>query len=294
MFPAQAAEDIWGGNSEALISAGYYPVGKVERLDGAWRLSGKWGWVSGCDFADWFLFGALVPDDEAGMVHNFFLVPRSETEIEDNWYVMGLSGTGSKNVSVKEAIVPEHRVLALPKVNGGAEARGNTETRPLYRLGHISSVPFGFAAVALGIAESLLEIVTAQIAGREAMGHRLAELQSMQLNIAEAAAEIDCARLLMTRDTTEAMAAMRDRRPLTMLERARNRRDMTYMTRLCKSAANRLGDMTGAGGVFDGHPAQRKYRDLQTAVRHIALSWDVAGTTCGEVMFGLEPTSPFI
>ena len=71
MFPAQAAEDIWGGNSEALISAGYYPVGKVERLDGAWRLSGKWGWVSGCDFADWFLFGALVPDDEAGMVHNF-------------------------------------------------------------------------------------------------------------------------------------------------------------------------------------------------------------------------------
>lgn len=292
MFPAEATDDIWGDDPQALISAGYFPAGKVERLDGGWRLAGKWGWVSGCDFADWFLFGAFLPGDDGALDHNFFLVPRSDIEIEDNWHVMGLCGTGSKNVAVRETVVPDHRVLSLAKVNGGAEARGNAETRPLYRLGHVASVPFAMSAVALGIAESLLEIMTAQIAGREAMGQRLAALQSMQLSISEAAAEIDCARLLMARDTAEAMAAMRDGRPMTILERARNRRDMTYMARLCKSATNRLSDMAGASGVFDGHPAQRKFRDLQTAVRHIALSWEIAATTCGEVMFGLEPNSP--
>jgi hypothetical protein len=52
--------------------------------------------------------------------------------------------------------------------------------------------------------------------------------------------------------------------------------------------------MAGASGIFDSHITQRKYRDLQAAVRHIALSWDIAGATNGEVMFGLEPSSPFI
>ena len=179
-------------------------------------------------------------------------------------------------------------------MNGGSVARGNTEVRPLYRLGHVATVPFVFAGVALGIAESLLTIITEQISGRQSMGQNLAELQSMQLHIAESSAEIDCARLLMMRDTSEAMEAMRANRPLTMLERGRNRRDMAYSGRLCKSAVDRLHDMAGASGIFDGHAAQRKFRDLQAAVRHIALSWDLAGTSCGEILFGLEPSSPLI
>lgn len=294
MFADPMNDDIWADNPEAIVSAGYHPMGKVESADGGWRLSGKWGWVSGCDFADWFLLGAFVPYEDGSLTHNFLVVPRSEVEIEDNWHVMGLNGTGSKNVIVDGAFVPKHRTLSLPEVNGGAAARSHDETRPLYRLGHVSAVPFVFVAVALGIAESLLAIVTDQIANREAMGRKLAELQSMQLNIAECAAEIDCARLLMTRDTTEAMAAMRDSRSLTLLERGRNRRDMAYATRLCKTATNRLHEMTGASGIFDSNITQRKFRDLQAASRHIGLSWELAGTNCGEVMLGIEPSSPFV
>ena len=294
LFSEEATDEVWGKNPEAFISAGYHPMGKVERTNNGWQLSGKWGWVSGCDFADWYLFGAFVPDDNAGMVHNFFLVPRDDIEIEDNWHVMGLCGTGSKNVIIKESIVPNYRVKSMPEVNGGSIARGNMETRPLYRLGHVSTVPFVFASVALGIAESLLTIMTEQISRRQSMGQNLAELQSMQLHIAEVSAEIDCARLLMMRDTSDAMSAMRDGRSLSMLERGRNRRDQAYTGRLCKSAVDRLHNMAGASGIFDSHTSQRKFRDLQAAVRHIGLSWDLAGTTCGEIMFGLEPSSPLI
>jgi alkylation response protein AidB-like acyl-CoA dehydrogenase len=294
MFDEQAAKEVWEATPEAAISAGYFPVGKAERVDGGWQLSGKWGWVSGCDYADWFLFGAFLPGKDGGPVHHFFLVPRSEIEIEDNWHVLGLRGTGSKNVIVAGAFVPEHRVLSFPEAKGGAEARGNQESRALYRLGHVSSVPFVFAAVALGVTESLLSIMTEQISNRQAMGQNLRELQSMQLHIAESAAELDCARLLMMRDTSEAMAAMRERRPLTMLERGRNRRDMAYLGQLCKSAGNRLHEMAGASGIFDSHITQRKYRDLQAATRHITLSWDIAGTTYGEIRYGLEPSSPLV
>ncbi|MEK9660687.1 MAG: ATP-binding cassette domain-containing protein [Alphaproteobacteria bacterium] len=200
------------------------------------------------------------------------------------------AGRLARNIEMR----PDHRVLSLQMANGGAEARGSSESRPLYRLGHVSAVPFVFVSVALGIAESLLAIMTEQIANRNSMGRNLAELQSMQLHIAECAVEVDCARLLMTRDTAEAMAAMRENRPLTMLKRVRNRRDMAYAARLCKSAGNRLHDMAGASGIFDNNITQQKFRDLQAATRHIGLSWDIAGTNCGEVMFGRDPSSPFV
>ena len=297
MFADQVGEDIWGSNPIAIISAGYPPMGRVERAAGGWRLSGKWGWVSGCDYAEWFIFGALMPDDQdeqAGMVHSFFLVPRSDIEIEDNWHVMGLRGTGSKNVIVRESIVPDHRVVSSPLVNGGEAARGKGETRPLYRLGHVSAVPIVFNSVALGIAESLLDAIRVQIAGRESHGAKLATLPTMQINIADSAAEIDCARLLLMRDSAGAMAAMRQGRSLTLDERARNRRDNAYIGRLCKSAVDRLHGMAGSSAILDGHVAQRKFRDLHAAVSHISMSWDIAGTTFGEVAYGLDPTSPLI
>ena len=294
MFGDAMNADVWGENPAARISAGYHPVGKAEPMDGGCNLSGKWGWVSGCDFADWFLLGAMVPDETHGVVPNFFAVPRNEVEIEDNWHVMGLNGTGSKNVTMAGAFVPQHRMLSLPLANEGAAARGREETRPLYRLGHVSAVPYVFVAVLLGLAESFLELMAEQLSTREAMGVRLAALQSMQLNIAETAAEVDCARLLMTRDTTEAMAAMADGRALTMDERGRNRRNMAYAARLCKAAVNRLHDMTGASGIFDGNITQRKFRDTQAASRHIGLSWELAATDAGSIMLGQEPKSPFV
>ena len=294
MFNPQAAEDVWGGDPEAVISAGYHPSGTAERVDGGWRLSGKWGWASGCDHADWLLLGAIAPVEEFGPVHNLFLVPRRDLEIEDNWHVMGLQGTGSKNILVEESIVPDHRVLPLPLLNGGEAVRGYGETRPLYRLPHVTSIPFFFNAVGLGIAESMLDLVTDQIKGRETMGVKLATVATLQTAIADAAAELDCARLLIMRDTSGAMAAMREGRALTIQEKARNRRDQAYAGRLCKSAAGKLHGLAGGGAIFLGHAIERKFRDVHAVVNHFIQSWEIAGTTYGEVTFGLEPTSPFI
>ena len=288
MFPGEAAEDVWGEDPEAVISAGLRPTGRVERVAGGWRLSGEWGWVSGCDFADWFLLAAMAPVGRTGATHTFFLVPRRDAKIEDNWHVMGLRGTGSKNLAVAERFVPDHRTLQRPLANGGAEARGNRETRPLYRVPHVTAVPFFFNGVGLGIAESMFDALA------DRGGESVELARAPTLGVAEAAAEIDCARLLIERDTSETMAAMRAGRSLSMREKARNRRDQSYAGRLCRSAAERLQGMEGAGAIFDDHAAQRKFRDMRAVTGHYVQSWDIAGTTFGEVAFGLEPTSPHI
>ncbi|NQV55299.1 MAG: acyl-CoA dehydrogenase family protein [Rhodospirillales bacterium] len=293
LFLNEAGEDIWGQTPEAVISAGYHPTGTAERAGDGWRISGQWQFVSGCDYAEWFILGSFIPAANGEDIHGLFLVPRSEIEIEDNWQVMGLQGTGSKNITVAGCIVPEHRVLTMPEANGGAEirdsSRGETEARPLYRLPHLPSGPFLFTATGLGIAESLLETSIAQIAAAEAKGKKIADYPTMQMHIAEAAAEIDCARLIVMRDTQASMAAMAEPRPLSVMERARNRRDQAYACRLCRNAVDRLFEAAGARGIFDGHYAQRKFRDMCAVASHISQNWDRSGTEYGEAAFKRYP-----
>jgi len=294
-FDPRAADDVWARSPDAVVSAGYLPSGTVERAEDGWRLAGTWGFASGCDYADWILLGSMLPVAPGHPVPHLCLVPRREVAIDDNWHVMGLAGTGSKNIVVKGAVVPDYRTLPLPVANEGATGPITPGVPPLYRLPHVSTVPFMFEATALGSVESLYDLMTDSVAKRSGTaGVRLAEVQSMQLHFAEAAAEIDCARLLLTRDLREAMAAMREGRPLTIKEKARNRRDQAYVSRLCRRAADGLFAASGSRGMFDDSVAQRKFRDVCSISTHISAAWDIAGATYGRVAFGLDPASIFI
>jgi 3-hydroxy-9,10-secoandrosta-1,3,5(10)-triene-9,17-dione monooxygenase len=293
-FDDAAGNDVWGANPNALISAGFLPSGTAERAAGGWRIAGKWGFASGCDYADWLLVGSPLTDANGQPMPSLCLVPRREVQIEDNWRVMGLAGTGSKNLVIESAVVPDYRILPLAKVGGGAFGGGRADVPPLYRLPHFPAVPFLFLATGLGIAESLLEITIKSAHRPTVRGPILAEAQSMQLHIAEAAAEIDCARTLVMRDCAEAMAAMREGRPLTLQERARNRRDQGYAGKLCRSAVERLFGTTGAHGIFLDNAAQRKLRDMYAVSGHISGNWDLGGTAYGRVALGLDPATMFI
>lgn len=292
MFDPRAAEDIWGDNPDALVSAGFAPSGQVERGDGGWQLSGTWGWSSGCDHADWVMVVTMLPmPDGSGQAASFCLVPRDKVRIDDNWLVMGMAGTGSKNLVIEEAFVPDHRTFSMAMTSNDSAGRLREKRPPLFCLPRSAAVPFMLAAPSLGIAESLLAM---HIESLEVSTPHIRELPTMQMHVAEAAAEIDCARYLMLRDCREAMTAMREGRTLSMLERAQGRRDQAYMVVLCRRAVDRLFTSAGGSGIFLDNEMQRKFRDMHALSGHIALNWDVAGTTFGRVAFGLDPATPLI
>ena len=111
MFDARAQQDVWGKDSSILISSSYMPVGKVKHVDGGYRLSGRWGFSSGSKHCEWVFLGAVIPPKSEGDAPDYrtFLVPRSDYKIIDNWDVSGLEGTGSHDIVVEDAWVPEHR-----------------------------------------------------------------------------------------------------------------------------------------------------------------------------------------
>ena len=111
LFDARAQQDVWGEDDSTIVSSSYQPVGKVERVDGGFRLSGRWGFSSGCDHCAWMFLGALIPPLEPGGPPEMrtFLLPRSDYQIVHDWTVFGLQATGSHGIIVDRAFVPEHR-----------------------------------------------------------------------------------------------------------------------------------------------------------------------------------------
>lgn len=296
MFPGQAQEDVWRDTPAALASSGLAPSGKVARVSGGYQIEGRWSFSSGCDHADWVFVQSMAPgsDDQSAPTPMYFLLPRSQFRIIDNWHVVGLCGTGSKDIEIDSVFVPEHRTARIADINESCSPGASFNDGPLFKLPRAGTVPFTLGAPAIGAAQSLYDAFVEMMRSRGSRGFALAEQATIQVRVAEAAAEIDAARLLVERDCRASMAAIRANGKLTLDERARNRRDMAYAVKLCRQAAERLFSATGGAGLYTNTEMQRLYRDVLAISHHYINSWDISATTFGRIALGLKPIHPAI
>jgi alkylation response protein AidB-like acyl-CoA dehydrogenase len=296
MYPDQAQNDVWGKDPSALAASSFHPGGKVSREAGGYRLAGTWSFCSGCDNVQWMIIAGFLgmtgtpPHPDIKM----FLVPMSDCEIEDNWHVIGLRGTGSKNVKVKNAFVPEHRVLDFFESREARTPGRQANPGPLYRLHAWANFPICLASPAVGIAwgayDRFVEYVKtrANIAGR-----KVAEFNTVQMRVAEAASMVDAAELLLRRDARESYEAALSGKGMDMALRARNRRDHGYAAVLACQATEKLLRACGAQGLFDDSEIQQCYRDVYATGSHIGTNWDMSGSIFGMATLGLPVTEAF-
>src|SRR5215467_12056 len=198
LFPLQAQEDVWHEDSSLQISSSLAPTGTGERVDGGFLLHGRWSFSSGCDFCQWAVLGGTVPptqEDEPPDVRSF-LVPRSDYVIDDNWHVMGLCGTGSKDIVVENAFVPEYRTHSYLDAFNLNHPGTAVNDAPLYRLPFGVVFANGITAPAIGAAQGALDAFREQSLKRINVRDqsRVTEDPFMQFRLAEAAAAIGAAR----------------------------------------------------------------------------------------------------
>ncbi|MBM3486348.1 MAG: flavin-dependent monooxygenase [Alphaproteobacteria bacterium] len=295
MFPEAAQADVWGTDRGAIVGGSFAPTGRAEPVDGGWRLSGRWGFASGCDNTDWTFFGVLIDGARGAKEMAMALVPHGAYAVVDTWHVLGLAGTGSKDLVLDGVFVPAHRVMPVALAQSGAPPGAAVNPDPLYRLPFLSLIAACLTGPGIGIAAGALDDFIAMNAERTTRGaalggqKRMAEFPTVQLRVAEAAALIDAARLLLLRDCRETVEAMRDGRAPDVATRLRNRRDHAYASRLAVQAVDRLFEAAGGAGLFDGGPLQRAWRDVHAVTMHISLNWDAIGTLYGRALLGLDP-----
>ncbi len=297
-WPEEAQDQIWKSSPRALIGSSFvFPAGRAEAIAGGYRLSGRWPFSSGIDACAWVMLAAnLAAAKDQEPEPRFFLVPRRDCTLIDNWHAMGLAGTGSKDVAVDGITVPEH--LTLPAAHGKGGAHPGTAANPgeLYRLAWYALFGFVNGATALGIARGAAEEFTAATRARiaTASGRHIADFATMQLRIAEAATLVDAAETLMLKDCDEAMTIAASGRPAADEEKVRWRRDGAFAVRMSVRAVDILFAGAGGSAIVETHPLQRALRDAHAAQGHIGLNWDVNGTMYGRVALGLDPDFPLL
>ena len=111
ILPPQAQEDVWGKDDSAQLSTSIAPTGTVERVAGGFRLSGRWSFSSGCDFCQWVVLAASrrLWSPKRRPTPACFWCRAPTTASRTTGTLLGLCGTGSKDIFVDEALVPEHR-----------------------------------------------------------------------------------------------------------------------------------------------------------------------------------------
>jgi 3-hydroxy-9,10-secoandrosta-1,3,5(10)-triene-9,17-dione monooxygenase len=285
LFPKEAQDEYYA-DPDVISSSSYYATdSNVRKVPGGYRITGRWGFSSGCDSASWVTLGGVAPQ---GIV--WFLVPASDYRIDDTWFVAGLKGTGSKDIVVDDAFVPDHRVLEFANAVEGRTDGWELHHRASYRVPLFMALSWAIASPHIGMAQGAIDEFTQQVAGRPGPpGRSPAESVATQLRLAECAVEVEVARMLMRNDIKEVLDRGRTGEPFMPIDRARIRRDESYIAKLCVRATDRIYEAAGGHSLYSDNPLQRFQRDVHAAAQHVSMRWDLSAEVYGRVALGLDP-----
>jgi len=297
LFDPRAAEDVFGTDRQTLIASTYMPKGQVKPAEGGFRFSGRWGFSSGIDHCQWVFLGGLIfdPAGKAPPEYRTFLLPRSDFEVVDTWHVMGLKATGSKDIVVKDAFVPEYRTHKAQDGFMGTNPGRDTFTAPLYKLpfGQIFVRAVSSAAIGAlqGMANSFRDWGKAWMGN---MGAKTAEQGPAQMAVADANVAVDEMKLVLNRNFDTLMAAARAGKQLDVPQRLHYRYQASQVVERCAKHAYQIFSACGGRGIFNDFPVVRHFLDIHAARGHYANNPDLFGKNYGGVTLGRENTDFFI
>jgi 3-hydroxy-9,10-secoandrosta-1,3,5(10)-triene-9,17-dione monooxygenase len=290
LFDAKAQAEVWGKDDATLISSSYQPVGKVERVEGGFRLSGRWGFSSGCDHCQWVLLGALIPPLEPGGPPEMrtFLLPRSDYQIVHDWNVYGLQATGSHGIIVEHAFVPEHRthraVDGFLCKNPGQAAN----TAAIFRLPWAQVFVRAVSSAAIGALQGAHSAFVGIAAKRvSTVTGKSSKLDPFALNAAARtqSAILEMKSVLM-KSFDEMMATVRAGRDVAVPERIRYRYESSQIARRCAALCDELMPLMGGRAIYMDSPLVRYWLDINASRAHVANDPTIIGTSLGALYVG--------
>ena len=268
------------------------PAGKAVPSDGGFRLQGRWPFASGVTHVDWLWAGAMVMENGKPrmtphgpeIIHA--CVPMKEVQIHDTWFVSGLAGTGSNDVTIADAFVPEHRVFDLFN-----PAKHRPE--PLYQLPSIGWFVSQVVAVSLGIArgalDELIEIAQTKVPTFSAAV--LADRPVAQIDLARAEAALDAARSSLYDSVDDLWQTARAGKQPTIRQIARNRAAAIHAAETGAAVARTAHVLSGGSSIYLSSSLQRHMRDAEAITHHFTVAphvWE----DVGRVFLGRQPTAP--
>jgi alkylation response protein AidB-like acyl-CoA dehydrogenase len=286
-FPEAAQDEVFGNGRNGLIAGTLSWQGNATPVDNGYRVDGRWQFGSGVDHSEWIMLGCADPETHGPRVH--VVIPRAEIEVDDTWHVLGLQGTGSKDLVVHDLFVPAHRTIDTRVMFGGNSPHAANHATNLYRLAPESMLSTSVATAVLGSAKFAVDSFIERTKERRVIltGARKAEHAPTQIRLAEAAAEVRCADLLLHDSLANFDRLMASGEKFTTADRARAKWQAAYTAELCRRAVGRLFSGSGAHAVYARSPLQTAFRNINVGAQHASIDFDNSAEFYGRTLLGL-------
>ncbi|MFE2999111.1 acyl-CoA dehydrogenase family protein [Nocardia sp. NPDC059246] len=291
--------EVWGENPDTWIASPYAAQGVATPADGGYTLRGRWNFSSGTDHCDWIFLGALLGDADGNPVMPptvlHVVLPRKDyTIVDDSWDVIGLQGTGSKDVIVDGAFVPAYRTIEFDAVAAGeiaAERAGRTET--VYQLPFWAMFPLGITSAVIGIAEGALAAHLDYQRDRvTAMGTKIKDDPYVLSAISEAAADIAASRTQLLDGISRLYDQAEAGKTITFEDRSLVRRNQVRCAWRAVSAVDEIFARSGGNAVRRQNVMQRFWRDAHVGLQHAIHTPGSLYHSTALTIMGVEPEGP--
>lgn len=297
LFHDEAQKDVWGEDADMLVSSTYQPVGKVEKAEGGFYLSGRWGFSSGSTHCGWVLLGAMYFEEGSPPDMRTFLLPRSDYEvIEGTWDTFGLQGTGSFDIVVDRVFVPEYRTHRAADGFACTNPGQVENDGPLYRtpwaqvfVRSVSTAAFGGARAAIKAGIEIMNSRVSTNTGKASKGDPL-----LHAALARAHAEVNEMELTH-RATFDELSGYAERGEAVPMER---RALFAYQS---SSVVRRMADLVddivkllGGRAIYMSSPIIQPWLDLHAARAHVANDPGNRGSDVVATLQGEEPAFKFL
>jgi 3-hydroxy-9,10-secoandrosta-1,3,5(10)-triene-9,17-dione monooxygenase len=287
LFDEGGQQAIFGDEGHVIMATNLSGNGRATRVEGGFRLSGNFTYLSGCDIANWLCVGGAVQEPDESLTWYYFAIRPEDATIVDNWFMLGMRGTGSKNVDVHDLFVPQHLTMAQAAVQSQEAPGGRLHTSPIYRAPMMAFLYIETTGAAVGVALQAVDVLDevgrtkhVRARGNAPVAGLTLETPSMRRHLAEAKSLAGGARVMLLHESERLVA---DMERLTAAGEKMSREAIAEyglsnarIVSMCVEAVDHCFIAAGTSATVTGHPMERCFRDMHVMSTHRALQIDLA------------------
>jgi 3-hydroxy-9,10-secoandrosta-1,3,5(10)-triene-9,17-dione monooxygenase len=285
-------KEIWADDPDTWIASPYAPLGRATPVEGGYRFTGRWPFSSGTDHCQWIILGGLIVDQDGKPIpggSRHFVLPREDYEIvQDSWDVVGLRGTGSKDIVIQDTFIPEHHVFdPSPMEDGGLDDQVGRGDSPLYRMPFHPMFTAGITTATVAMAQGALAAFTLAMQHRvTARGVKTANEPHQLAVLGRAIADLHAGEVQLFGDIEQMWEQAQRNERFTPEDRLRVRRNQVRISRRAVNVVDELFLHAGGSALRSDSSLQRYWRDLHAALNHASNNADPIYQAYGLNLFG--------
>lgn len=276
-------DQMLSGPAPAMMAGALARVGKAERTEGGYLVSGRSDWNSGIYHADWAALNARVGDE----LYTFYL-PTKELDIEDMWHTSGMRGTNSTTFEARNVFVPDNRAVPMQ----GLKTDERHKDEPFVYYPYLPTVAITCSSVIVGAAEAAVEHFEHVIRNRVLAfsgDAKQVEQPFAQMRLGEVRLKMGMARTSWDAQIRKMDDVCGQGKQLTVPERVAIRGACALVAQTCRDLINVIMNAAGGSSYYLTSPLQRIQRDVEVMKSHAFFDWDRCAQLEGRVTLGFPP-----